>query len=174
MPRQQTVSRLFRTVLDGEFCSSSLLSLALLRSVQPLFIYLINDLGGWFHSLFEREREKERGRKKERKREQKPSCCNFVSLTFAFEACSIDIGNCAVAANTPPETRSSYYLNILRDTPDEFSTLFIVSAFPTKRDRSEESLGNIFKRRLKRKRKRNLLFLSSYFSILSVKTMNTH
>lgn len=95
-----------------------------------------------------REEERQRGRAKKRGR---GSCCNFVSLTFAFGACSIDIGNCAAAANTPPETRSSYYLNILRDTPGEFSTPFIVSAFPTKGDRSEESLGRIFERRSRRK-----------------------
>lgn len=110
-------------------------------------------------------------RGKERKRENEGgSCCNFVSLTFAFGACSIDIGNCAAAANTPPETRSSYYLNILRDTPVEFSTPFIVSAFPTKGDPSEESLGRILERRSRRKpyRERSLLFPSLYFSIPSV------
>jgi len=84
MPRQQTVSRLFRTVLDGEFCSSSLLSLALLRSVQPLFIYLINDLGGWFHSLFEREREREREREGQKERKKERAKAQLLQFRFAY------------------------------------------------------------------------------------------
>lgn len=46
-------------------------------------------LAGSSLRLAEGEKERQRGREKKR-----GSCCNFVSLTFAFGACSIDIGNC--------------------------------------------------------------------------------
>lgn len=155
MSEQQTASGLFRTIPDGEFCSRNLLSLAFGRAALHLSNQRPRELASLSVQQREREserkRERERERGKEGKRERQPSCCNFVSLTFAFGACSIDIGNCAAAANTPPETRSSYYLNILRDTRGEFSTPFIVSAFPTKGDRSEESLGRVFERRSRRK-----------------------
>lgn len=109
--QRQIITELFRqTVPDYGFCSHArvitfgraALHLSNQRPERPFSISICERErggGGWKKKKQENERERESIRIVQ------PSCYNFVSLTFAFRTCSIDIGNCIAAANTLPETR---------------------------------------------------------------------
>lgn len=105
-----------------------LLQFPLLHSAKPLFIYLINDLEDRLLSLSKREKERRERRK-----------LATAAVSFYLHSHSRRIRS--TSSTRHGENEITYYLNILCDTPGKFSTPFIVNTFPTKGDRSKESLG---------------------------------